>query len=299
MNVAYTPRSCATSFTTSRNVITLSAIVERVGVAQVDLVLARAELVEAVLDRDAHRLEREDRLLAQVRDHVELGEVEVAGVVERLGSRRPISEVEELHLGPGVEREALLPRPLEVALQHVARVALERLARRAAGRRRRSGRRARRRRATARSRRCWRRGSRACRTPAPGCSPRSPSRRRSCPPRGRSRARRGDREALQEAEDVGEPEAHEADPALLDRPQHVVQLRLHAIKCGRRGHAAQPGPNGAVTARSHAVHSGATDGEMPELLRTGLPLGATCGQPRLRFQREESSRRRRTTSGEP
>ena len=27
MNVAYTPRSCATSFTTSRNVITLSAIV--------------------------------------------------------------------------------------------------------------------------------------------------------------------------------------------------------------------------------------------------------------------------------
>ena len=27
MNVAYTPRSCATSFTTSRNVMTLSAIV--------------------------------------------------------------------------------------------------------------------------------------------------------------------------------------------------------------------------------------------------------------------------------
>ena len=88
MNVAYTPRSVATSLTTSRNVMTLSAIVERVGVAEVDLVLARAELVVAVLDRDAHRLERQDRLLAQVRRHVHLGEVEVAGVVEGLGCVR-------------------------------------------------------------------------------------------------------------------------------------------------------------------------------------------------------------------
>ena len=39
---------------------------QRVGVAQVDLVLARAVLVERVLDRDAHRLERVDRALAQV-----------------------------------------------------------------------------------------------------------------------------------------------------------------------------------------------------------------------------------------
>ena len=45
-----------------------------------------------------------------------------------IGERRAL-EVEELHLGPGVEREALLARALEVALQHVARVALERLAR--------------------------------------------------------------------------------------------------------------------------------------------------------------------------
>ena len=58
---------------------------ERVRVAEVDLVLARPELVEAVLDRDAHRLERDDRLPAQLAHHVELGEVEEAGVVERLG----------------------------------------------------------------------------------------------------------------------------------------------------------------------------------------------------------------------
>ncbi len=70
MKVAYTPLSAATSFAISRNVITLSAIVERVGVAQVDLVLARAVLVERVLDRDAHRLEPQHRLLAQARPEV-------------------------------------------------------------------------------------------------------------------------------------------------------------------------------------------------------------------------------------
>ena len=40
---------------------------ERVGVAEVDLVLARTVLVERVLDRDAHRLEAEHGLLAQLR----------------------------------------------------------------------------------------------------------------------------------------------------------------------------------------------------------------------------------------
>ena len=86
MNVACTPPSRATSFTTSRNVMTLSAIVERVGVAQVDLVLAGRVLVVAVLDRDAHRLERVDGALAQVGGDVGGGEVEVGGVVERLAA---------------------------------------------------------------------------------------------------------------------------------------------------------------------------------------------------------------------
>ena len=59
-----------------------------VGVAQVDLLLARRVLVEAVLDRDAHRLERADRLLAQRAGDVVRGEVEEAALVERL-RRRP------------------------------------------------------------------------------------------------------------------------------------------------------------------------------------------------------------------
>ena len=57
---------------------------QRVGVAQVDLLLARRVLVEAVLDRDAHRLERADRLLAQRPGDVVRREVEEAALVERL-----------------------------------------------------------------------------------------------------------------------------------------------------------------------------------------------------------------------
>ena len=43
---------------------------------------------------------------------------------------------------------------------------------------------------------------------------------------------RGDRERLQEPEHVGEPEAHEADPALLDRAQDVVGF-------GGKGHVVE------------------------------------------------------------
>ena len=85
-------------------------------------------LVERVLDGDAHRFEAEHRLLAELRAEVVGGEVEVAGVVEGLHLGRGAG-VEELHLGADEEREALLPGPLEVALQHVAGVAVERIAR--------------------------------------------------------------------------------------------------------------------------------------------------------------------------
>ena len=74
---------------------------ERVGVTQVDLLLARRVLVEAVLDRDAHLLELADRFFAQVSSRITGGEVEIAAVIERLW-RLPLGrllEVEELE-GP-------------------------------------------------------------------------------------------------------------------------------------------------------------------------------------------------------
>ena len=127
MNVAWTPCDAATSRTAKRNVITLSAIVRGVGVAQVDLLLARGVLVEAVLDGDAHRLERADRLLAQRAGDVVGGEVEEAGVVERLrcGTALGRLEVEELDVRSDVEDQALLVGGLDVALEHVAAVAVE------------------------------------------------------------------------------------------------------------------------------------------------------------------------------
>ena len=200
---------------------------ERVRVAQIDLVLARAELVEAVLDGDAHGLEREDRLLAQLAHHVDLGEVEVRRRVEGLGGPLRL-EVVELHLRPGVEREALLPRALEVALEHVARVAFERL---------------------------------AVETVDVAEDPRATG--ASSPRHGHDLERvrvghgehvglldagvaldrgaveghalfegdlelgRRDREALELAEHVGEPEAHEAHAALFDGAEDVVELAFH------------------------------------------------------------------------
>ena len=53
---------------------------QRLVVAQVDLMLRGAELVVRVLDGDAHLLEREDGVTAQVAGIVERGEVEVAPV---------------------------------------------------------------------------------------------------------------------------------------------------------------------------------------------------------------------------
>ena len=77
-----------------------------------------------------------------------------------------------------------------------------------------------------------------------------------------SRARlelgRGDGEALQRAEDVGEPEADEADPALLDGPQDVVELLLHASSLRT---AAVRIPE-AGSAQKHSVHVRAIGGEI-------------------------------------
>ena len=64
---------------------------QRVGVAQVDLVLARRVLVLAVLDRDAHVLEGEHRALAQVAGQVGDRQLEVRAVVERRGGGARVS----------------------------------------------------------------------------------------------------------------------------------------------------------------------------------------------------------------
>ncbi len=100
-----------------------------VGVAQVDLVLGRGDLVVAVLDADAHLLEHEGRLAAQVARHVLRRQVEVPALVHNLG---PVggAEVKVLELRADEEAVALLGGLGERALECPARVGLLRLARR-------------------------------------------------------------------------------------------------------------------------------------------------------------------------
>ena len=136
-------------------------------------------------------------------------------------------EDEELHLGRRVEGEPLLPGPVEVPLEHVAGVALERVARQVLDVAEHPG----------------NRGVLA----APGddlegarvgkgehvgfLHPGVALDRRSVEGHaffeGALELGRGDGEALEGPEDIGEPEAHEADASLLDRAQDVVELLLH------------------------------------------------------------------------
>ena len=104
---------------------------QRIRVAQVYLVLTVSHLVMAVLHGDAHLFQREHRLPPQVGALVQRrGEVEVAARVERLRLLGRL-QVEVLHLRAHLELVALLGRALQGHFQDVARVSLERLARRA------------------------------------------------------------------------------------------------------------------------------------------------------------------------
>ena len=100
---------------------------QRVGEAQVDLMLRRAVLMMRVFHGDAHLLQREHGVAPQVGSVVEAGQVEVAAAVEHLGALS-VLEVVELQLGADVERIPHLLRLLHRAGQHLTRVALERRA---------------------------------------------------------------------------------------------------------------------------------------------------------------------------
>ena len=97
---------------------------QRVVVAEIDLVLARRDLVVRRLDVKSHLLEREDDLAANVFTQIDGRQIEVAARVVRLGrrlARRPPLKEKELGLGAGLHREALLCRQADDALQHRSR----------------------------------------------------------------------------------------------------------------------------------------------------------------------------------
>ena len=165
------------------------------------------------------------------------GEVEVRRLVERPRRRAGVGvgEVEELHLGRGVEAEAPLAGPVEVAAQHLAGVALERRAVDVGDVAEHPGR------------------------GAVGVGPREQLEAVRVGPgehvallhpaeavdgraveahalvEGALELGRGDGEGLELAEHVGEPEPDEPDPSLLDRAQDVVVLAFHGGANDGRG----------------------------------------------------------------
>ena len=134
MNVAYRPCCWAIALRVYLKVIALSAVRSASRVLEVDLVLARGHLVVGGLDLDPERLEGIHHVLADLLGEVGR-EVEVAGLVVRQRLDLAVlaaPEEEELELGAGVDDVAQLLRPLDLAAQHEARVAGERLAARGA-----------------------------------------------------------------------------------------------------------------------------------------------------------------------
>ena len=99
---------------------------ERLGVLQVDLVLAWSILMKAVLDRDRERFEVVQRRPAQIRRDIGCREIEVGGGVERLRNAVVLLEVEEFDLGRGEEGVASVVRAIEIPSQDLARIAGER-----------------------------------------------------------------------------------------------------------------------------------------------------------------------------
>jgi hypothetical protein len=102
---------------------------QRIGVLEVDLVLAGGHLVVRCLHLDAELLEPVHHLLADLGAEV-LGKIEVPSRVVRQRLNRPVlpAQQEELELRTGVEREAEVARPLQLPLQHAARIAGEGIA---------------------------------------------------------------------------------------------------------------------------------------------------------------------------
>ena len=102
---------------------------ERVGIAEVDLVLPVRDLVMRRLDLEPHLLERRDDRATRFLAAVHRREVEVAAHVVRRRRRRAVGgrlEEEELRLHARLHHVALRGRPCDLPLEHLPRIAGER-----------------------------------------------------------------------------------------------------------------------------------------------------------------------------
>jgi hypothetical protein len=184
--------------------------------------------VVAELDRDAHVFEHGDGIAPEVLGHPVRCVVEEAAGVDRhrfLARLGTVLEDEELDLGMGIERQSAIRRAAQRALQHVARVGVRRRPVRHEDVAEHSG--------------CpgppgqhLKRGrvgfgEHVCLVDA-----REAFDRRAVEPdalfEGVLQLRRRHRHGFQVSEHVGEPEAHEPDVTLFQRPEDEFLLLLHA-----------------------------------------------------------------------
>ena len=206
---------------------------ERVGVAQVDLVLRGRDRVVRVLHRHAQLLQVVDDPASEVAPDVERRQVEVRADVERLGRLR-VAEQEVLDLGSDVERQAHVVRAGDRPPQDRARVALEQRALRrpdVAEHARHAGH-------AGPPREDLERRRVGVRDHVGLLHPGEPVDRRAVEADTFAQCLRqllrGDRERLQEPEDVGEPQPDEPDPAFLGRPDDErANVVVHPSSRGR------------------------------------------------------------------
>ena len=129
MKVAYRPRDARDRLERRLEGDRVIGGPQRIGVLEVDLVLAGGHFVVCRLDPDPEFLERVHHLLADLGAEV-LGEVEVTGRImrQRLHGAVLALQQEELELGAGVQGEAELLCPIELPTEDPARVTGERVA---------------------------------------------------------------------------------------------------------------------------------------------------------------------------
>ena len=104
---------------------------ERVGIAEVDLVLAVGDLVMRRLHLEPHLLERRHDRASRLLATVHRRQVEVSAHVMRRRRCRAVGgrlEQEELRLHAGVHHVPLFRRACDLSLEHAARIAEERFA---------------------------------------------------------------------------------------------------------------------------------------------------------------------------
>ena len=132
MKVQCRPFFWATALSVVRKVMALSAVGSGRTIAKVDLALAHGDFVVRRLHTDAQRLQRIDHLATHAVGQIR-ADVEVAGLIvgdqRQEAAVRVTTEEEEFQLRADLVAQPHLFGAFDLALQHIARIAVKGLSR--------------------------------------------------------------------------------------------------------------------------------------------------------------------------